>query len=118
MKNIRKQRMVNQILLIVHLLEVFIEILIAYVTDPFNKGFACIELRLRNGRIVMDEPAAFTNGFEDNWAEVRRRIDTKLGPKPEADINPIPAATTLTRNSAIKRRSDAETLIYVTFKLV
>ena len=101
-----------------HRLEILIEVFIAYVANSFDKGFACIQLGLRDSGIVRNEPTAFTNGFEDNRAEVRRHIDTKLRPKSEADIYPIPTATSLTRNSAIKRRSDAETLIYVTFMLI
>ena len=99
-------------------MEILVKVFIAYIANSSHEGFASIELGLRDGGIVGNGPTALANSFEDNRAKVRRHIDTKLRPKSEADIYPIPTATSLTRYSAIKCRSDAETLIYVTFILI
>jgi len=98
----------------VHLLEILVKVFIAYIANSSHEGFASIELGLRDGGIVGNEPTALANSFRDNRAKVRRHIDTKLRPKSEADIYPIPTATSLTRYSAIKCRSDVEnSLVYI-----
>ena len=99
-------------------MEILVKVFIAYIADSSHEGFASIELCLRDGGIVWNEPTTLTNSLKDNRAKVRRSIEAKLRPKSETDINPIPTATSFTRYSAVKCRSDAETLIEVTFMLI